>query len=235
MSSPIPENEKARLEALHNYRILDTAPEQAYDDIVALAAFICGTPIAIMSLVDRDRQWFKSKVGLAADATPRDQAFCAYTILRPELLEVEDATNDERFQKNPLVLGEPGIRFYAGAPLLNTDGHSLGSVCVIDRKPHKLSADQKIALQRLARLVMKNLELRRISDQLATAVNNVKTLSGLLPICSACKRVRDDDGYWQQVEVYVKDHTDASFTHGMCPKCAEIYFPGLAPRASSGE
>ena len=207
--------------------MLDTAPERAYDDVTRIAASICAVPIAIVSLIDTDRQWFKSRLGLAVAETHRDQAFCAHTILKPELLEVEDATLDVRFADNPLVLGDPGIRFYAGAPLLTPAGHALGSLCVIDREPRKLSAEQKASLESLARLVMNNLELRRTAAELAAAAANIKTLSGMLPICCACKQIRNDQGYWQQVETYIAKHTDATFTHSYCPKCAKIYFPDV--------
>ncbi len=227
LKAPIPTNEASRLEALRQYRMLDTAPERAYDDVTRIAASICAVPIAIVSLIDTDRQWFKSRLGLAVAETHRDQAFCAHTILKPELLEVEDATLDVRFADNPLVLGDPGIRFYAGAPLLTPAGHALGSLCVIDREPRKLSAEQKASLESLARLVMNNLELRRTAAELAAAAANIKTLSGMLPICCACKQIRNDQGYWQQVETYIAKHTDATFTHSYCPKCAKIYFPDV--------
>lgn len=140
MKPPIPNNEAARLEALRQYRVLDSAPEDSYDTITELASFICESPIALISLVDADRQWFKSRVGLAATETPRDFSFCAHAIVRGSLLVVEDATADARFADNPLVTEDPRIRFYAGAPLITPEGHGLGSLCVIDRKPQKLSA-----------------------------------------------------------------------------------------------
>ena len=231
MKAPLPDNEAARLAALEHYKILDTAPEKAFDDITKIAAFICGTPTAIMALIDRERQWFKSRLGEPAQQTPREQAFCAYTILQPDLLEVEDARNDERFADNPLVLGAPNIRFYAGAPLINDSGYALGSLCVIDRQPRKLNASQRECLESLARMVMTTLELRRASSELADSMVNIKTLSGLLPICSGCKKIRNDQGYWNQVEVYISKHTDAQFTHGFCPDCSEKYFPGFVPKS----
>ncbi len=219
MTAPLPANENERLEALRKYHILDTAPERSFDDITKLAAFICQTPIATVTLVDENRQWFKSQVGLTASETPRDQAFCAYTILQSDMLIVEDATRDERFRDNPLVVNNPGIRFYAGAPLQTSDGFGLGSVCVIDHKPRRLSLEQAEALTRLSRMVMLQFEYRESCARLAEALKNVKTLSGLLPICSYCKQVRNDSGYWQQVEAYIQSRSEARFTHGICAKC----------------
>ncbi|MFC3230548.1 GAF domain-containing protein [Marinibaculum pumilum] len=154
------DSESARLEALERYGILDTEPEQAYDEVTAIAAGICETPIAIVSLVDRDRQWFKSCVGLEVRETPRDVAFCHHAIQRPGILEVEDALEDPRFRSNPLVTGAPGIRYYAGAPLETPDGHRLGTLCVIDRQPRRISLPQRRALEALARQVVSQLELR---------------------------------------------------------------------------
>jgi GAF domain-containing protein len=228
MKALLPDNESARLKALRQYQVLDTAPEQIFDDVTKLAAFICGAPIAIMSLIDEERQWFKSRVGTPVAETPREHALCAHTILQKEIMEVEDTRNDRRFADNPLVLNAPYIRFYAGAPLLTPDGHALGSLCVIDRHPRTLSTEQRDCLARLARQVMTNLEFRRVSADLAEAAANIKTLSGLLPICSSCKQIRNDDGYWQQVEIYVQEHSHAKFTHGICPDCAEKIFPGLS-------
>ena len=143
--SPAAEVEAARLRALARADILDTLPEQAFDDITALASQICGTPIALISMVDAQRQWFKSRVGLAVAQTGRDVAFCAHAILQPdELMVVPDTLLDARFVGNPLVTGEPSIRFYAGAPIVTRDGHALGTLCAIDRQPRQLDAGQQI-------------------------------------------------------------------------------------------
>lgn len=154
-------NEAARVEALHKYAILDTEPEQTFDDLVLLASFICKTPVALISLVDEDRQWFKSKVGLSISETPREIAFCATAIQQPDVFVVPDTLNDERFRNNPLVVSEPNVRFYAGAPLIDEEGHALGTICVIDQIPRELAADQQMALKALSRLVLAQLEFRR--------------------------------------------------------------------------
>ena len=162
MATPAPtKNEAARVAALQKYAILDTEPEQAFDDLVLLASFICNTPIALISLVDEDRQWFKSKVGLSISETPREIAFCATAIRQADVFVVPDTLNDERFRNNPLVVSEPNIRFYAGAPLINEEGHALGTICVIDRTPRELEPGQQAALEALSRLVLAQLELRR--------------------------------------------------------------------------
>jgi GAF domain-containing protein len=225
MKAPIPDNEEARLAALQEYRILDTAAEQAYDDITALAAQICEVPIAMISLVDESRQWFKSKLGLNEQETPRDVAFCAHAILQSEPLIVRDALKDMRFADSALVTRSPHIRFYAGFPLSSPEGFALGTLCAIDRKPRRLSDSQKNAMQALSRQVMALLEARRVSAHLADVLEKVKTLHGLLPICAWCKRIRDDHGYWSQVESYIHAHTGADFTHGICPDCLEKQRP----------
>jgi len=229
MKAPIPDNEAERLQALREYHILDTGAEQAYDDITALAAYLCEVPIAMISLVDESRQWFKSKLGLNERETPRDVAFCAHAILQSEPLIVRDALKDARFADSELVTRSPHIRFYAGFPLASPEGYALGTLCAIDRRPRKLSAEQKTAMQALARQVMALLELRRVSNRMAAALEKLQTLHGLLPICAWCKRIRDDHGYWSQVEAYLHEHTGADFTHGICPECLEKQRPKKGP------
>ena len=162
-----PENEAARLAALHNLRILDTPPEDTFDDLVRIASAICGMPMASISLIDRDRQWFKARLGLTSVESARDSAFCAHAILDPDrVMVVPDALEDIRFHDNPLVQGEPHIRFYAGAPLVDAEGLALGTLCVLDHQPRQLSAHQQDALDALSRQVSKLLELRRTSRAL---------------------------------------------------------------------
>ncbi|MBT8202383.1 MAG: GAF domain-containing sensor histidine kinase [Acidimicrobiia bacterium] len=163
-------NEAARQAALDAYAIVDTAAEDAYDDITFLAAQICGTPIALVSLIDRDRQWFKSRVGIEATETSRDVAFCAHAIQRPqELFVVPDAIRDARFSDNPLVVNDPSIRFYAGAPLTTTHGHAVGTLCVIDRVPRDLDRTQTESLLALSRMVVAQMELRLAKDHAEAA------------------------------------------------------------------
>ena len=414
--APLPRDEEARLHALRQYEVLDTAPEHDFDDLTRLASHSCGTPIALIGLIDRERQWFKSKVGLPLKETSRDMAFCAHTILQSDLLVVRDTLADDRFATNPLVTADPHIRFYAGMPLVTQEGYALGTLCVMDQVARELSVEQKQALKSLSLQVVKQLELRRqlavlcrtiierkqverrlalqyavarvlaetatldeatqrilqticdslgwevgaiwnvdrkanalscfdlwhadtfsaqeftaatrettfppdiglpgrvwasgkpawITDvtkdpnfprapiathvglhgafafpillggevtgvieffsreiqrpdddllqmmaalgseiglfierkraeeerekvilQLQDAMSNIKVLRGLLPICASCKRIRDDTGYWKQLEDYISDRSEAQFTHGICAECSRKLYPGI--------
>jgi anti-sigma regulatory factor (Ser/Thr protein kinase) len=200
--------EKARLEALRRYRILDTEPEAAFDDLALLASQVCGTPIALISLVDADRQWWKARVGVSARQTSRSIAFCTPAFEQRDLFVVPDALQDDRFRDNPLVVSPPKVRFYAGAPLVTPDGHALGTLCVVDRVPRTLSPSQEAALQALKRQAEAQLELRRnllelrqaleardraeaqqerLVGELREALDHVEKLSGLIPLCSSCR------------------------------------------------
>jgi GAF domain-containing protein len=169
MKKPLPKNEVKRLKVLWQYDVLDTVPEEVFDDLTELAAKICEAPIALISLVDEKRQWFKSKVGLTVQETSRDISFCGHAIKQEGLFIVPDATKDQRFANNPLVTSDPKIRFYAGAPLITPDGYALGTLCVLDKVPRELRPDQQQAMRVLARHVMSQLELRRHARELADA------------------------------------------------------------------
>src|SRR5262245_48569407 len=168
MVAPI-RNEKQRLKVLWQYDVLDTVPEEVFDDLTELAARICEAPIAMITLVDEKRQWFKAKVGVTVKETSRDISFCSRAIEQTDLYIIPDAAADARFAENPLVISDPKIRFYAGAPLITPDGYALGTLCVIDKVPRELRPEQKQALRVLARHVMSQLELRRHTGALTRA------------------------------------------------------------------
>jgi GAF domain-containing protein len=165
-------DDATRVSALQKYAILDSEPEQAFDDLTLLASYVCKTPIALISLIDENRQWFKAKVGISATETSRHIAFCSTAIQQADVFVVPDALQDERFRTNPLVVSEPHIRFYAGAPLINEDGYALGTLCVLDQTPRELAAEQRAALKALSRLVLMQMEFRRNLILLKQALND---------------------------------------------------------------
>jgi anti-sigma regulatory factor (Ser/Thr protein kinase) len=183
----MPTDEVARLDALRRYDILDTEAETAFDDLTLLASEICGTPIALISLVDMNRQWFKSAQGLGIRETPRAVSFCSHAIEQSGLFIVPDARVDPRFCDNPLVTGDPKVRFYAGSPLVTPGGHALGTLCVIDTVPRRLTPGQIQALEALRRQAEGQLELRRKYLELKRAHESVNKLAGLMPYCSTCE------------------------------------------------
>lgn len=201
-------DEAARLAALRRYKILDTEPERQFDDLTALASYICDAPIALITLIDSDRQWFKSTVGLSVQETSRSIAFCDHTIRQDDLMIVPNALEDARFASNPTVTSEPHIRFYAGASLVTPDGHALGSLCVVDKVPRTLTPQQEDALRALRNQVIAQLELRRNLDELEMALAardqaearqvklieelgasaaKMQKMAALLPFCEACE------------------------------------------------
>jgi GAF domain-containing protein len=202
------DEESRRLAALRRYRILDTDPEQAFDDLALLASHICGTPMALITLVDAHRQWFKARVGVSFVETSRSISFCTHAIRHQGLFVVPDALQDREFRDNPMVTGDPHIRFYAGAPLITHDGHALGTLCIVDRVPRTLTSQQTEALYALKRQAEAQIELRgslielkqalaerdraeevqeKLIARLRSALENVSKLSALIPYCSACQ------------------------------------------------
>lgn len=200
---------------LRLYSILDSESEKCFNDLAALAASICETPMSAITLIDDNRQWFKAKVGISAKETSRDVAFCAHAILQNDVLVVPDAKKDERFLDNPYVTEESGIRFYAGAPLQVAGKYNLGTLCVVDTQPRVLNEHQLAALQILRDAVMTQLEMRK-------AAETIKTLESLLPICAWCNNVRSEDGAWKTVTEFLSKSDQV--THGICPKCATTFF-----------
>lgn len=156
-----PQNETERLQALMEKEILDTEPEEAFDKITKLASQICGTDYAVISLIDAERQWFKSKVGIKADSSSRDISFCGHAILENGVMEINDARGDHRFLDNPLVTEDPNIRFYAGAQLIDSNGFKLGTICVFDSKVKVLEGYQKTALETFAKKIIELIESRK--------------------------------------------------------------------------
>ena len=210
----LPRNETERLAVLKRLNILDTDPDQTFDDIVALASRLCGTPISLISLIDTNRQWFKAKKGLAASETPREVAFCAHAILDDKIMIVEDTHEDERFADNPLVTELPKIRFYAGMPLQVEDNVNVGTLCVIDQKPKQLTPGQLQGLRVLGRAVVAHMRLHRLETVWPGTGKG-------LAICAWCANVRIEvDGVetWKPLHQYVADIERVS--HGMCPECA---------------
>ncbi|MEK6651169.1 MAG: GAF domain-containing protein [Bacteroidota bacterium] len=224
-AAPHHPKEAERLDALRRYRILDTAPERAFDDLTYLASFFCKTPMALVTFVDRDRQWFKSRVGFMHPQTSRGLSFCAHTILQSTVMVVPDMTADGRFRENALVTHDPGIRFYAGAPIFSVEGLPLGALCVLDREPRTLTVGQEEALRAMSRLAGALLETRRSVSELAMAMDSMNLLSQMLPVCSSCRRLQNEKGEWVSLEHYVRDHAHQAGGHGTCSDCARRLYP----------
>lgn len=218
---PVPSDEEARLRALQAFNILDTAPEEAFDDLTRVAAAICETPISTVSIVDRDRQWFKSMVGLDEREHAREVSFCAHTLAEKKQLVVPDALEDPRFASNPLVLGDPWIRFYAGAPLVTDEGHVLGTICVLDRVPRELTPTQLDALDALARQTMRALETRRQALRL-------QELGDLVDLAREAIIVRHVDGrivLWNNGAVALYGHEADAVRGAITHELLQTEFP----------
>nr|WP_297347603.1 GAF domain-containing hybrid sensor histidine kinase/response regulator [uncultured Glaciecola sp.] len=214
----MPADEISRLNALYRYQILDSENESIFDELTQLASEICDTPIALISLIGPDRQWFKSKVGLDAEETARDIAFCSHAINQENVFEVNDTLLDERFKDNPLVTSDPNIRFYAGAPLITPSGHAIGTICAISDKPKKLNTHQRKAMEILSREVISQLELRlrliqlqkenertteflsRLSHELRTPLHSILSLSQLMLADGEFKTSQKNTSYLQHID-----------------------------------
>lgn len=205
-------NEPSRLDTLRLYDLLDTASEDAFDRLVKLAAVVCEKPISLVSLVDEKRQWFKARIGLDAQETERQHAFCSHAIEQDDVFIVEDTHTDPRFSNNPLVTDDPNIRFYAGAPLTMANGHNIGTLCVIDSQPDKLSSVKQESLETIRDAVVSLIEYRRKAERLSE-------MESLLPLCAWCHSVKDN-GEWSLLADYVQEMTPV--THGICPRCADF-------------
>jgi PAS domain S-box-containing protein len=224
-------DETSRIETLRRYAVLDTLPEQALDDLTTLAAQICGAPMATISLVDEDRQWFKARVGMEMAETSRDISFCGHAVHQRDLFIVPDATKDERFAENPLVTGEPGIRFYAGAPLVSPENAALGALCVMDHVPRVLTEAQEQALQVLARQVMTHLELRRYMHQLVESEERLRIVTdnarvGLVIVSQDRRYIYANDAYAEILGL----PTPAIVGQRVSDVLADIYEEQIGPR-----
>ncbi|MEO8634762.1 MAG: response regulator [Gemmatimonadales bacterium] len=238
-AAPLPANEAARLAALHRYAVLDTAPEVGFDDLTELAATICGTPMALVSLVDCDRQWFKSRLGVEATETPRDLAFCAHTILSDDILEVPDVSTDPRFHDNPLATGGPQIQFYAGAPMKSPDGHALGSLCVMDNVARTLTVAQRDSLKRLARQAVIQLELRRAAMELAASDEKSRLVLAQVPAgffeCDAAGLCTNVNTRWTEITGWSREEAlGAGWIRAIHPEDRERLVDSWKAVADSG-
>jgi GAF domain-containing protein len=211
MNDPKSAPESQRLKAVALYRTVDEAVSKTLNDLTRLAAAICETPISLITILEADQQIFMARQGIEGQGTLRRDAFCNHALSIDDLLIVEDAQNDQRFQQNPYVIGDPHIRFYAGAPLTVEDGATLGTLCVIDSEPRTLTDHQQEALRILRNMAVDQLKLARARDDL-------RALKSLLPMCAWCRSIQTEDGSWQPLHEYVVEQQHVS--HGICPVCS---------------
>ncbi len=213
-----------RLRALAETGLLDEDPQPALDRLTRLASRVLDAPVSLVSLVDDHRQFFASQLGLGEPVasrreTPLSHSFCQHVVTSGENLVVADAPSDPRVSGNRAI-EDLRVQAYAGVPLRTAEGHVLGSFCVIDHEPRDWTSDELEILSDLAAGCITEIELRRAVGALARAQERIRTLRGLIPVCSWCRRIRDDAGYWNDLERYVETHTDARVSHGICPSCA---------------
>lgn len=234
MADPLPPLDDAeRLEALRRTGLLDGDPDPTLDRLTRLASRILQAPVSLVTLIDEDRQFFASQVGASEPwasrrESPLSYSLCKHVVAERDAMVIPDATKDERVCENDAV-SELGVRAYVGVPLVTAEGHAIGSFCVMDGRPRDWSDDDLEILRDLAMAAMAEIELRMTVRALDEALGRIRTLRGLIPICTSCKNVRDDAGYWQRVEQFVTHHSDATFTHGLCPDCAdEMYGDDVA-------
>lgn len=232
MPAPLPDDEEFRLDALRQFAFLDTEPTELFDDVTRIAAYICDAPIAMVSFVQEDRQWFLSRHGTELRETDLCLSFCSYAILGEEVFEVPDALDDVRFVENSLVAGDPHIRFYAGAPLKSPDGYNLGTLCVIDYQPRTLSSEQRTVLKALTRQVGALLEGAIVRRRLAGALSSLEAFDRTLSACTLCGDLIFDDRQLSLRE-YVGTHSAADFHDSVCRTCTPKY--QVEPNVPAGQ
>ena len=218
--------EQRRLAALKEYDSQKNRTDIAFEELAQLASKLFNVPIALVTLIDDKFQWYMGNVGSPLSRIPREDTFCKYAILGTELMVVPDASVDVRFSKHPHVTAPGGVRFYAGAPILTSDGQAIGSVCIVDTQPRNLLPTQGEALMAIARTSMRLLEQASTAAKLAKALSEVAKIKGLVPICCSCKNIHCDEGYWSRVEEYFNEHTGVEFSHSVCPECMKKLYPG---------
>jgi GAF domain-containing protein len=226
-TSSTPLREAERRAALEAYDIVDAPVEEAWDDLVRMAARICGRPMAALSVMDAAGQGFSAEVGMEREPDPPTDAACAVTLHGSDPLVVPDLSRDPRFRDNAQVRSEGGVRFYAGFPVVTPDGDTMGTLCVMDREPGALTPSQLAAMESLSRVAARELELRRTSRELADALRRAAVLEEVVPLCSTCRRVREDDEYREALGMYIARNTGSLMSHGICPECAEREFSDI--------
>lgn len=222
------ERRDARVDALTEYAILDSDPEPRFDALTKILSLALDLPVAVISLVDADREWTKAAYGVAPASLPTEPGFAAEAITSGGLSVIEDVAADPRFAAHPLVTGPRQLRFFVGAPLEIECGHRIGSLWALGPEPRTLLPRETELLRTLAQQVVEMLELRRTEAQLEDAVQRIRTLASLIPICSHCRKVRDDENHWSTLERLVQAKTGSRFTHGICPECVREHYPDAA-------